>query len=187
MPWPVKSRTTPYPNRFAYASITRPITLIGRPGATALMPRIIASRVRSTSSRASSLTLPTQNVASVSPCTPSRYAVTSTLMMSPSSITVDSGMPWQTTSLSAVQRGVGVLGVRKHAEGERQVRILDDLDELVLRAPAGGLEPARILDALVVEGVHGDPVAEDRLGAGARDELDRVPAELRAADRPVAV
>ena len=28
------------------------------------------------------------------------YAVTSTLMMSPSSITVESGMPWQITSLS---------------------------------------------------------------------------------------
>ena len=52
--------------------MTRPIALIGRPGATARMPRIIASWVRSTSSRASSLTSPTQNVASVSPCTPLR-------------------------------------------------------------------------------------------------------------------
>ena len=103
----MKSRTTPYPNRLAYASITRPITLIGRPGATARIPRIIASWVRSTSSRASSVTLPTQNVASVSPCTPSRYAVTSTLMMSPSSITVESGMPWQITSLSEVQQDFG--------------------------------------------------------------------------------
>ena len=34
--------------------MTRPITLIGRPGATALMPRIIAASVRSTRSRDSS-------------------------------------------------------------------------------------------------------------------------------------
>jgi hypothetical protein len=71
------------------------------------MPRIIASWVRSTSSRASSSTSPTQKVASVSPCTPSRYAVTSTLMMSPSSITVVSGMPWQITSFSEVQHAFG--------------------------------------------------------------------------------
>ena len=62
MPCPLKSRTTPYPNRLAYASMTRPITLSGRPGATALTARIVASRVRSTSSRASSLTSPTQKV-----------------------------------------------------------------------------------------------------------------------------
>ena len=49
----------------------------------------------------------TQNVASVSPWTPSRYAVTSTLMMSPSSITVESGMPWQMTSFSEVQQDFG--------------------------------------------------------------------------------
>jgi 4-methylaminobutanoate oxidase (formaldehyde-forming) len=107
IPCPVKSRTTPYPNRLAYASMTRPIALIGRPGATARMPRIIASRVRSTSRRASSLTSPTRKVASVSPCTPFRYAVTSTLMMSPSSRTVLSGMPWQMTSLSEVQQDFG--------------------------------------------------------------------------------
>jgi hypothetical protein len=35
------------------------------------------------------------------------YAVTSTLTMSPSSITVESGMPWQTTSLSEVQQDFG--------------------------------------------------------------------------------
>ena len=70
MPWPVKSRTTPYPNRRAYDSITRPIAFSGRPGATARMPRIIASRVRSTSSRDSSSTAPARKVALVSPCTP---------------------------------------------------------------------------------------------------------------------
>src|SRR5439155_4025993 len=58
-------------------------------------------------SRASSLTLPTQKVGSVSPCTPLRYAVTSTLMMSPSARTVESGMPWQITSLSEVQQDFG--------------------------------------------------------------------------------
>ena len=87
--------------------MTRPMTLSLRPGATARMPRSIASRVRSTSSRASSLTSPTRNVASVSPCTPLRYAVTSTLMMSPSCSTVESGMPWQITSLSEVQQDFG--------------------------------------------------------------------------------
>ena len=71
------------------------------------MPRIIASWVRSTSSRASSSTSPTQKVASVSPCTPPMYAVTSTLMMSPSWITVESGMPWQMTSLRLVQQDFG--------------------------------------------------------------------------------
>ena len=107
MPCPPKSRTTPYPNRFAYASMTRPTALSGRPGATARMPRMVASRVRSTSRRASSDTSPTQNVWLVSPCTPLRYAVTSTLRMSPSSITVESGMPWQITSLSEVQHDFG--------------------------------------------------------------------------------
>src|SRR3954453_21403257 len=87
--------------------MTRPMAVIGRPRATAGMPRIIASGARSTSSRASSLTSPTQKVASVSPCTPPMYAVTSTLMMSPSSSTVVSGMPWQITSLSEVQHDFG--------------------------------------------------------------------------------
>jgi hypothetical protein len=35
------------------------------------------------------------------------YAVTSTLMMSPSSSTVESGMPWQITSLRLVQQDFG--------------------------------------------------------------------------------
>ncbi len=45
-----KSRTTPYPNRLAYDSITRPMTLIWRPGLTALIARSRDSRVRSTRS-----------------------------------------------------------------------------------------------------------------------------------------
>ena len=61
-----------HPSFFAYFSITRPMTLICRPGATALMPRIIASWVRSTSAAVSSSTSPTGTVMQVSPCTPSR-------------------------------------------------------------------------------------------------------------------
>ena len=71
------------------------------------MPRIIASLVRSTRSRDSSSTLPARNVALVSPCTPPMYAVMSTLTMSPSMITVSSGIPWQMTSLSEVHSDFG--------------------------------------------------------------------------------
>lgn len=42
-------------------------------------------------------TWPTQNVSLRSPCQPSRYAVTSTLTMSPSCSSRASGMPWQMT------------------------------------------------------------------------------------------
>ena len=51
--------------------MTLPITLIWRPGPTALMPRIMALRVRSTSRCDSSSTAPTSNIAHVSPWTPS--------------------------------------------------------------------------------------------------------------------
>ena len=71
------------------------------------MARRVASRVRSTSSRASSSTSPTRKVAFVSPCTPPMKAVMSMLQMSPSSRTVESGMPWQMTSLSDVQSDFG--------------------------------------------------------------------------------
>ncbi len=71
------------------------------------MPRIIASRVRSTSSRDSSVTSPARNVALVSPCTPPMKAVMSMLTMSPSRITVSSGMPWQMTSFSEVHSDFG--------------------------------------------------------------------------------
>jgi hypothetical protein len=43
----------------------------------------------------------------VSPCTPSMYAVISMLTMSPSLMTVESGMPWQITSFSDVHIDLG--------------------------------------------------------------------------------
>lgn len=87
--------------------MTRPMTLICRPGFTALIARLSASRVRSTSSRDSSSTSPTRYVALLSPCTPPMYAVTSRLTMSPSLRTVESGMPWQMTSLTDVHSDFG--------------------------------------------------------------------------------
>ena len=50
---------------------------------------------------------PTQNVALVSPCTPSTNTVTSTLTMSPSRSARSSGMPWQMTSLTDVHTDFG--------------------------------------------------------------------------------
>ena len=87
--------------------MTRPMTLTSRPGRMALIPRFIASSVRSTRSLTSSLTSPARNVALVSPWTPWMNAVTSTLTMSPSRITVVSGIPWQITSLSETQLDLG--------------------------------------------------------------------------------
>ncbi|SKZ48067.1 Uncharacterised protein [Mycobacteroides abscessus subsp. abscessus] len=49
--------------------------------------------MRSTRSRTSCETSPARNVALVSPCAPSMYAVTSMFTMSPSSMTVESGIP----------------------------------------------------------------------------------------------
>ncbi len=43
----------------------------------------------------------------LSPWKPFLYAVMSMLMMSPSSSTVSSGMPWQTTSLIELQSDFG--------------------------------------------------------------------------------
>lgn len=51
--------------------------------------------------------VPARKVALVSPCTPSMKAVTSMLTMSPSSITVESGIPWQMISFSEVQQDFG--------------------------------------------------------------------------------
>ena len=68
---------------------------------------MVASCVRSTSSRFSSATSPARKVAFVSPCTPPMNAVTSMFTMSPSSTTVESGMPWQMTSFSEVQHDFG--------------------------------------------------------------------------------
>ena len=87
--------------------MTRPITLIRRPGRTALMPRSSASLVRSTRRRVSSSTSPARNVALVSPWTPSRNAVMSMFTMSPSATTVLSGIPWQMTSLTLEHSDLG--------------------------------------------------------------------------------
>ncbi len=43
----------------------------------------------------------------MSPCTPLMYAVTSRFTMSPSRSTVESGMPWQMTSLSELHSDFG--------------------------------------------------------------------------------
>jgi hypothetical protein len=87
--------------------MTRPTTFSARPGRTALIARIVASWVRSTSSRSSSVASPARNVPFVSPWTPPMNAVTSMLTMSPSWITVESGMPWQMTSFRLVQHDFG--------------------------------------------------------------------------------
>ena len=77
------------------------------PGRTAAMPTSRHSRVTSTSRADSSATSPTKNVALVSPCTPLRKIVTSQLTMSPSLSTVESGIPWQMTSLTDVHNDFG--------------------------------------------------------------------------------
>ena len=50
--------------------MTLPTTDSALPGLTALMARMVASSVRCTNSRCSSLTSPDRKVALVSPCTP---------------------------------------------------------------------------------------------------------------------
>src|SRR6266545_1245656 len=74
-----------------------------------------------------------------------------------------------------------------HADHEPLARVLDRLDEPVVGAPAGGRQPAGIGDALVVERVDDDHVAEDPVAEAAGDELDLVLAELGAGDRAVVV
>ena len=68
------------------------------------MPRIIVSCATVTRFCARGWISPTAKVALQSPCTPWMKAVTSTLRMSPDSITVESGMPWQMTSFRLVQQ-----------------------------------------------------------------------------------
>jgi hypothetical protein len=77
------------------------------PGRTTAMPRIMASCVRSTTRRASTLGTPTKNMRLVSPWKPFLMTVTSMLMMSPSRSTLSPGMPWQTTWLTDVQIAPG--------------------------------------------------------------------------------
>ena len=83
------------------------MSLTGRPGCTASMPRHMHSSVTATSCRDAGSTSPTANVALVSPCTPPMKSVTSRLTMSPSLSTVVSGMPWQITSLTEVHTLLG--------------------------------------------------------------------------------
>ncbi len=87
--------------------MARPISLMGWPGFAASMPRSRHSLVTATRRRDISSTLPTKNVAFVSPWTPSLNRVTSMLMMSPSTSGRSSGMPWQMTSLTEVQTDLG--------------------------------------------------------------------------------
>ena len=71
------------------------------------MPLYSATRVSATSRRECSSTSPIINVTDVSPWTPSRYTVTSTLTMSPSASRRESGIPWQITSLTDVHTDFG--------------------------------------------------------------------------------
>ena len=72
MPWPQYARTTPKPWREACASITLPISEMGRPGRTTAIPFARHSRAASTSRRPGASTSPTRKVAEQSPCMPSR-------------------------------------------------------------------------------------------------------------------
>src|SRR3954447_14811082 len=54
-----------------------------------------------------------------------------------------------------------------HADREGLRGVLDDLDQVVLRAPAGRGQPARVGAALVVERVDDHRFAQDRRRAGA--------------------
>ena len=67
----------------------------------------MATRVSAIKRRSASDTSPTANVMEVSPCTPSKKIVTSTLTMSPSARGRLSGMPWQITSLTEVHTDLG--------------------------------------------------------------------------------
>ncbi len=83
------------------------MTLTSRPGWAAAMPRSMAACVTSTSFFACSEPAPAMKLPQLSPWTPCLYAVMSTLTMSPSSMTVESGMPWQMTSLIEVHSDLG--------------------------------------------------------------------------------
>ena len=87
--------------------MARPISDTAAPALTAPMPLFRATRVSSTSRRECSSTSPTINVADVSPWTPSRYTVTSMLMMSPEASRRESGIPWQITSFTDVHTDLG--------------------------------------------------------------------------------
>jgi hypothetical protein len=76
------------------------------------MPNDVHSRVVRMSRSDSGSAVPTAHVALVSPWTPSRNSVTSRLTMSPSRRTRLSGIPWQMTSFTDVQRDLGNGGSR---------------------------------------------------------------------------
>ena len=99
-----------------------PMSLKGRPGRTAAMPRSRHSRVTSMRRLDASSMAPTANVALVSPWTPSRKIVTSRLTMSPSRSGRSSGMPWQMTSFTEVHNDFGIAAV---VEGARVAAVVD--------------------------------------------------------------
>ncbi len=72
MPCPMKARTTAKPSPSAWVWMARPMSDRGRPGRTAAMPRASDSAVTRTRVRDRSSTVPTHQVAFVSPWTPSR-------------------------------------------------------------------------------------------------------------------
>ena len=84
-----------------------PISLTATPGATTAIAACSARSVPLTSRRLSASASPAQNMAEVSPCTPSRYTVTSMFTMSPATSGRLSGMPWQMTSFTEVQTDFG--------------------------------------------------------------------------------
>ena len=140
------------------------MTLIGRPGRTARMPRSIASRVRSPSSRTSGRGSPAKNVAQVSPCTPSDEGGDVDLDESPSASGRESGMPWQITSLTDVHSdfGITLVAERGRVRAVRDQELVADPVELV-GGDAGGDVPAD-LDQGVSRDASGDPHAGDRVG-----------------------
>ena len=144
--------------------MTRPIAFSGRPGATALMPRIMASWVRSTSSRDSSSTFPARNVAFVSPCTPPMNAVMSMLTMSPSR---DHRVVGDAVADDLVQRGAQRLRVAAVAErgGVGAVADQEVVPDLVqeVGGHAGRDVPADLLERLGGEPAR-HPHPRDRLG-----------------------
>src|SRR6185295_6979478 len=67
----------------------------------------------------------------------------------------------------------GALRVPLDAEGERARRVLDDLDDPVVGAPADRGERTRVVDGLVVERVDAEAGAQQvvRPGAGANHDV----------------
>ena len=113
---------------------------IGRPGFTASMPSIRHSWVTRTRRFEPSSTSPTRKVAFVSPCTPSRYSVTSRLTMSPSASGRSSGMPWQMTSFTEVHSDLREAVV---VEGARIAALLDARGRDTIASSSSVVMPGR--------------------------------------------